>query len=327
MPSALPLASHCQFASNNFEAMHHRLSSVLKPHRLRRLSNVPVSGIICRATLDKISINLMRIGPAVEVWPGALDAFYLVQIPIHGAVEVSLGNNHVRCAGTTAAVISPGERLHLRWSDNCAQLIVQIPRETIAAHLAERFGIAKHSPLKFQPAFDLGRAAGREWRALLDVAVRSVDEVGLLSRRPHCADLEKLMVSALLAAQPHNYARELQCGDGPVPYYVLRAERDMRERMALPLTIASLANAAGVSERTLHDGFRRFRATTPMGRLTALRLAAARRRLLDAGPGVTVGRIAVEVGFFQLGRFARTYRNAFGELPSVTLQAALRRNS
>jgi len=51
MPSAnLPLAAYCQFASNNFEAMHHRLSSVLKPHRLRRLSNVPVR-IICRATL------------------------------------------------------------------------------------------------------------------------------------------------------------------------------------------------------------------------------------------------------------------------------------
>ncbi|MGC1348732.1 MAG: hypothetical protein WA858_02990, partial [Xanthobacteraceae bacterium] len=81
MPAAnLPLASYCQFASNNFEAMHHRLSSVLKPHRLRRLSNVPVSGIICRATLKRVSVNLMRIGPAVDVWPGTLEDFYLVQI-------------------------------------------------------------------------------------------------------------------------------------------------------------------------------------------------------------------------------------------------------
>jgi transcriptional regulator GlxA family with amidase domain len=149
----------------------------------------------------------------------------------------------------------------------------------------------------------------------------------MFSRPPHCADLENLLVSALLAAQPHNHTRELRYGDGLAPYYVLRAERDMRDRLAQPLTVASLANVAGVSERTLHDGFRRFRATTPMGRLTALRLAAARRRLQDATPGVTVGRIAIDVGFFQLGRFARIYRNAFGELPSATLQAARRRNS
>ena len=101
----------------------------------------------------------------------------------------------------------------------------------------------------------------------------------------------------------------------------------MRERMAWPLTIARLADAAGVSERTVHDGFRRFRSTTPMGRLTALRLAAARRRLLEAERGMTVSRAVAEVGFFQFGRFARSYKNAFGELPSATLRAARRQYS
>ena len=328
MPSAdLPLASHCQFASNNFEAMHHRLSDVLKPHRLRRLSNIPVSGIICRANLKRISINLMRIGPSVDVWPGAIENFYLIQIPIHGAVQISLGEERVLCEGTTAAVISPGEGLRLRWSDNCAQLILQIPRETMEARLAGRFGFKPQRPLRFQTAFDLNSPAGRKWRALLNFTIRSVDEGGLFSRDPLCAELEDLLLSALLATQPHNYAGELHNGSGPAPYYVLRAEGEMRERMAMPLTIARLADVAGVSERTLHDGFRRFRATTPMGRLAALRLAAARRRLLDAEPGMTVGGVAADVGFFQFGRFARAYCNAFGELPSATLRAAKRRNS
>jgi AraC-like DNA-binding protein len=328
MPSAnLPLAAYCQFASNNFEAMHHRLSSVLKPHRLRRLSNVPVSGIICRANLERISLNLMRIGPSVDVWPGTLENFYLVQIPIQGAVQVSLGDDRVLCQGTMAAVISPGERLRLRWSDNCAQLIVQIPREALEARLAERFGFKQPSPLRFQAAFDLRRSAARDWRALLDFAVRSIDAGGLFSRQPLCARLEDLLLSALLAAQPHNHAGELSGGGDPAPYYVLRAERTMHERMASPLTMARLADAAGVSERTLHDGFRRFRATTPMARLTALRLAAARSRLRDAEAGMTVGRAAAEVGFFQFGRFAGSYRQAFGELPSATLRAARRRKA
>jgi AraC-like DNA-binding protein len=328
MPAAnLPLASYCQFASNNFEAMHHRLSSVLKPHRLRRLSNVPVSGIICRATLKRVSVNLMRIGPAVDVWPGTLEDFYLVQIPIRGAVQISLGEDRVRCEGAMAAVISPGERLRLRWSDNCAQLIVQIPREILEARLVERSGCRQRDPLRFEPAFDLRRPAARDWRALLDFAVRSIDGGGLYSREPLGGALEELLLEGLLAVQPHNHAGEANKGRGPLPYYVLRAEREMRGRLAAPLTIAKLAEAAGVSERTLHDGFRRFCATTPMARLTALRLAAARRCLLKAEPGMTVGRAAAEAGFFQFGRFAGSYRKAFGELPSATLRAARRRNA
>jgi AraC-like DNA-binding protein len=284
---------------------------------------VPVSGIIHRASLRRISFNVLRIGPSVDVRPNTLEDFFLVQIPILGTVELTLGEERVLCAGTTAAVISPGERLHLRWSDNCTQLIVQIPRETMQSRLAERLGFGRRlAPLKFQTAFDLTGPAAFQWRQLLDFVVRTVDQGGILSRGPIGTDLEDLLLSALLIAQPHNHADEVR--NGPAPFYVLRAEREMRDRMRLPLTIARLASVAGVSDRTLHDGFRRFRATTPMGRLMTLRLVAARRRMLDAEPGLTVSRVAAEVGFFQFGRFAKAYRNAFGELPSETLRGASR---
>ena len=131
LPVSLPLASRCQFASDDFEAMHARLSTVLKPHGLRRLSDSPVAGIICRARLNRISFNVLRIGPSVEVAPGALEDFFLVQIPIVGTVELCVGREQIKCEGATAAVISPGERLRLRWSDNCTQLILQIPREAM----------------------------------------------------------------------------------------------------------------------------------------------------------------------------------------------------
>jgi AraC-like DNA-binding protein len=322
-----PLASRCQFASNDFDAMHRQLCSVLKPHRLNRLSDAPVSGVICRANLKRTSINFMTIGPSVEVSPGALENFFLVQVPIRGTVQIDLGSEQIRCEGNTAAVISPGERLALRWSDGCAQLIVQIPRETMQARLAERIGWTRRTALKFRPAFDLGHGAGREWLRLVELAVQAVDGGGALSREPLCGDLEDLLVSALLTMQPHSHSDTLRDNSShPAPYYVLRAERAMREHMAHSPDVARLAKAAGVSERTLYEGFQRFRATTPMGRLAALRLAAARRQLLQAKPGVTVSRIAAAVGFHQFGRFANSYSEAFGELPSATLRKARRRN-
>ena len=324
LPVSLPLASHCQFVSDDFEAMHARLSGVLKPHDLRKLSDLPVSGIICRARLNRISFNVLRIGPSVEVAPGALEDFFLVQIPIVGTVELSVGSEQIKCESATAAVISPGERLRLRWSDNCTQLILQIPRDAMETCLARRLGRTSRTALRFHAAFDLNASAGGEWRQLLDLAVRSVDHDGVLSREPVCSNLEDLLLSALLAAQPHNHIEALQQRYDAAPFYIVRAEREMRRQLHDAFTVASLASAACVSERTLHLGFRRFRGTTPMGRLLALRLHEARRLLRSARPNATVAQVAAEVGFHQFGRFAATYRAIFGELPSDTLRAGRR---
>jgi AraC-like DNA-binding protein len=320
--AALPLASYREFASDSFEAMHARLSLALKPHRLRRLSNVPVAGIICRTTLRQVSLNVLRIGPSVEVTPGALDDFFLVQVPIVGTVELSVGNERIRCEQSTAAVVSPGEPLHLKWSDHCTQLIVQIPRAAMNACVARRVGFKSRTALRFQTAFDLDSRGGRDWRDLLELVIRAVDRGGAFACDPIRGELEDLLLAGLLAVQPHNHAGDLLPGDRPAPFYVVRAERAMRRQLGEPLTLADLAAAAGVSERTLHYGFRNFRGTTPMGRLAALRLQQGRRLLQNAAQGSTVSRIAAEVGFAQLGRFAGIYREAFGELPSQTLRTA-----
>jgi AraC-like DNA-binding protein len=323
MPAlSLPLASHCEFASNDFEAMHNQLSIALKPHSLRRLSDLPVSGIICRARLKRITLNVLRIGPAVEVAPGALEDFFLVQVPIIGTVDVCVGSEQIKCEHAVGAVISPGQRLHLRWSDNCTQLIVQIPRDTLEACLAQRLGCRSKTALRFQPAFDLNGSAGLEWRQLLDFVVRSVDRCGVCSQDPICNDLEDLLLSALLAAQTHNHLDALRQRRDAAPFYVLRAEREMRRQLRASFTVAGLAAAAGVSERTLHLGFRRFRGMTPMRQLMMLRLHEARRLLRSPQRETTVARIATEVGLHQFGRFAGTYHEMFGELPSETLRAS-----
>jgi AraC-like DNA-binding protein len=267
---------------------------------------------------------VLRIGPAVDVAPGTLEDFFLVQVPIRGTVELGLARQQLRCERTMAAVISPGERLHLRWSDNCTQLILQIPREAMELSLAQRLGRESAAALRFRAAFDLDASAGREWRQLLEVAVRSMEHDGILAREPASSDLENLLLSALLATQPHNYVEALRHHPDPAPFYIVRAEREMRRHLHHAFTVADLASAAGVSERTLHLGFRRFRSTTPMGRLTALRLHEARRLLGNAEPNATVAQVAAEVGFHQFGRFAAAYRNMFSELPSKTLRGSRR---
>ena len=83
---------------------------------------------------------------------------------------------------------------------------------------------------------------------------------------------------------------------------------------------AQLRAYSGVSERTLQYAFRDRFGLTPAAFIKARRLAAVRAMLCSADPQRThVGDVLGDFGFWHLGQFAKDYRQAFGELPSVTL--------
>ena len=87
------------------------------------------------------------------------------------------------------------------------------------------------------------------------------------------------------------------------------------------LSVEQLASAAGVSERTLRDAFQHCFGLAPVRYLNRRTLHQVRKALKAADPSVaTVTKIATQFGVWELGRFARDYRNLFGELPSETLR-------
>lgn len=109
---------------------------------------------------------------------------------------------------------------------------------------------------------------------------------------------------------------------GAVPTDVARALAWLRGHLSEPVQLETLADIAGVRPRTLERHFRMFLGTTPLGWVRRMRLARARQELLRRGSRTTVTDIALASGFTQLGRFAAGYREAFGELPSATIQRA-----
>jgi len=99
-----------------------------------------------------------------------------------------------------------------------------------------------------------------------------------------------------------------------------KAEEFMRARLALPLYVADLCQATGVSERTLRSAFRNVYGVGPNRFLKLRRLNQVRRVLQRAGAGTLVSEVATRHGFWDLGRFAGDYRRLFGESPSQTLR-------
>jgi AraC-like DNA-binding protein len=105
---------------------------------------------------------------------------------------------------------------------------------------------------------------------------------------------------------------------------VERAAQFLREHVAEGVRIAHLSRVAGVSERALRYAFHREHGLSPKQFDVRQRLNSARRALCDVTEPGSVTTIATQFGFFELGRFARLYKNAFGESPSQTIRAHAR---
>jgi AraC-like DNA-binding protein len=108
-------------------------------------------------------------------------------------------------------------------------------------------------------------------------------------------------------------------------HQVKLAERLALTNPGLSLSIEELALKNGVQERTLRRAFQRYYGLSPVEYMRLRRLHHARRLLMVGCPGqTTVTKIAFELGFWDLGRFAGTYRQLFGERPSETLRKPVR---
>ena len=82
---------------------------------------------------------------------------------------------------------------------------------------------------------------------------------------------------------------------------------------------AEIADAAGVSIRTLHNAMIAVKGMSLQKFMLLNRLWAVRAALLRAVPKELVKTIALDHGFWHLGRFSQTYRAFFGESPSDTM--------
>jgi transcriptional regulator GlxA family with amidase domain len=88
-----------------------------------------------------------------------------------------------------------------------------------------------------------------------------------------------------------------------------------------PLCLTEICAAIGVSERTLRIACEAHLGMGPIRYLTLRRMHQVHHALLCAEvTKTTVTRVAMDHGFYELGRFSVAYRNLFYESPSKTLR-------
>lgn len=90
----------------------------------------------------------------------------------------------------------------------------------------------------------------------------------------------------------------------------------MEETVEAPLTLSRLARRAGVSARHLQDLFQETMGVAPHAHYLALRLNAARRKVIETR--ADFADIAAITGFNSSSAFSRSYRAHYRESPSET---------
>jgi len=138
-------------------------------------------------------------------------------------------------------------------------------------------------------------------------------------------ELTRLAAAALLETFPNTTmtAPYLRGPGWMPPATVRRAAAFIEARAGQPVTLADIAEQAGVTGRALQYAFRRHYGTTPTGYLRRVRLERAHRELCAADPatGATVAAIARRWGWANPAQFATAYRQRFGQPPGQTLRA------
>ena len=274
--------------------------------------------------LRDITLGYLDFTAEVQVTAHQLPPSFLVLAPMSGSSTVRVGGSATHANAITAAVPPAGHEMTLHCEQHTPHLLVRIDRQPLLAHLGRILGRPLDAPLVFDHSFDLSAPRASRWNIAIQVLhAELLEPSSLLRSGVGVGHLEEFVMSALLFAHASNYSDHLTRPGQGMEHRSTRAAKDFIEtNLSEPITLADLATAAGVSERTLQAAFRLELGTTPMSYLRDRRLERARADLADALPAddVNVTSIALRWGFGHLGRFAAQYKVRFGESPSRTLR-------
>ena len=213
-----------------------------------------------------------------------------------------------------------GERSHQRTDGEGIYALVSLSPEKLAGCSKALTGQSIRPPAEGR-AMRPARGAGRALLGLYSKACRLAETKPELIANPEVAraletEMIHALVNCLTAEDPGESPRRRRHTD-----IMVRFEQALTAQSDRHLNLSTLCAAIGVPERTLRQCCAEFLGMSPIRYHRLRRLNRARWALRRADPETTsVGAIARDLQFHELGRFAVAYRAMFGEMPSSTLR-------
>jgi AraC-like DNA-binding protein len=317
----MPLSRYAAVDTRLPDDAREAIGRIFCPHFLNPLERKPTTFHARHHTVEQAdySVNFVAYGATVEIDPGELSRFFLLQLPLKGAATVRCGTMATDAkAGIRASILSPTLPTRMEWKEGCEKLIILIHREALEAQF-ESLTHEQSRSIEFETGVDLtspvGRALSQHAQLMLATAENSeaLPEAYKISLRD---GLTTLLLTGLQSNKSTAFSRPPAPAD---PLAVRKAQEFMEAHAERPISMSEIAANSGVSLRTLQDAYRKARNMPLSQGLADLRLARFRSRLLARNGSQSVADAAYTVGLGHLGRAAALYRQRYGETPSATL--------
>lgn len=194
-------------------------------------------------------------------------------------------------------------------------------RDEVFAKYVQRFSpqlqeAMRHPQSVFEPPAD----ARREIIAHFAEAATIIQcDPRVRNARAALAKFEEELVSAFLEAVAQQLPSHSDEADRRDAAVLKRVDQVMQESHLVEPKVSDLCEACEVPRRTLNRAFQNALGMGPATYLRRVRLNRARRALREETTrSITVTDVALELGFWHLGRFAEQYAELFGESPHET---------
>lgn len=268
-----------------------------------------------RAELPGGALNFIDCSSSIQANAASLHQQYWLLSPIEGHLEIEVNGQNFAASKTRAVLQSPWENYSFRATPAKA-FILEISEPSLRKVLPDGFrGCFGYS---FEGSF---RNAIQQLLVGLAGVLNdwATGAVGTKKPPSFLKHMELAVLHCLAEA-----IRDQETGGfagsvvGNMPLTAVRTF--MSDHLAEELSVKEIAEAAGVSIRTLQNGFADHYFMSPKQMLTTMRLDKARELLKSRKGPDSVGAVCKAVGFGHAGRFSKEYAERFGETPSETLR-------
>ena len=274
-------------------------------------------------TVGQLIFTRDKFPQGISVIPIPGEKWLFLEIPLSGQIQLGYRGKDISFDYNSTYLIASDEPIHYRFQENSNHITVAIDKQLLNAYAQKLVNGRQERELTLHPQLLRRSQEAGSCRRYLEFISQELVRGGSLFNSPLIAtEIQNTIFSMLLTLSHNNYLPiDTQLEEACLPAYVRQARDYIEANLDQSVSLADVTAAAGVHVATLLKGFRQHYEISPMAYLKRQRLEAARRTLLAAEPLTTsVTEVATQWGFFHLSRFARDYRQLFGELPSETLK-------
>lgn len=306
------------FVSNRPDEFTDHVRANLAPHHVKYADPSKFNATSRIVKVDEIALVDISYAVNAKISPAPVDDLILVHSVIGGAGVIRNGEREFELSPSVIHVSAPGDKLDFLKTAGSRYLTVKTTRGMLKECMSDLASYPIRGDVEFM---EMGMEDARLARAWNEQVIHLMRQASLLCDRHFAARHFRILLEMLLMNVPHNFSEFLHNHDGgALPAHIGKTVEIINGNLSDSISLIDLAQATGVSVRSIQAGFTKSFGTSPAAYIRSARLKRLHERLKRAEPGDTVTDLMLIFGISNFGRYAHYYKEIYGCPPSATLR-------